>query len=115
MLEVAVRIVRSRGQIVVTGVETPHRFEWTPLYFKEIALVGSNAFGIEEYQGRRKHAMEWYFEFVETKAVDVTPILTHRYRLRDYRDAFMTCYDQGANQAVKVLFDFGAAPGPNVG
>ncbi len=105
-VEVGVRITRSRGSIVVTGVEMPKRFEWTPLYFKEIAIIGSNAFAIEEYQGRRQHAMEWYFEFLRTKQIDVTPIITHRYRLDAYRDAFMTCWDQGQSGAVKVLFDF---------
>jgi threonine dehydrogenase-like Zn-dependent dehydrogenase len=105
-LEVGVRITRPRGRIVVTGVEIPRRFEWTPLYFKEIALVGSNAFAIEEYEGRRQHAMRWYFKFIRTKKIDVTPIITHRFRLGDYKDAFLTCYDQGANGAVKVLFDF---------
>lgn len=105
-VEVGVRITRSRGRIVVTGVEMPQRFEWTPLYFKEIALIGSNAFAIEEFEGRRQHAMEWYLEFVRTKRVDVTPIITHRYRLDDYRDAFMTCYDQGKSRAVKVLFEY---------
>jgi threonine dehydrogenase-like Zn-dependent dehydrogenase len=108
-VEVGVRITRSRGRIVVTGVEMPKKFEWTPLYFKEISLIGSNAFAIEVYAGRRQHAMEWYLEFVRTKRVDVTPIITHRYRLDDYREAFMACYDQGKSSAVKVLFEYPAA------
>jgi threonine dehydrogenase-like Zn-dependent dehydrogenase len=102
-LEVGVRITRSRGTIVALGVEAPRRFEWTPLYFKEIALVGSNAFAVE---GRRKHAMEWYFDLIGSRAMDVTPILTHRFPLEGYRDAFLTCHDQGASEAVKVLFDY---------
>jgi len=106
-LEVSVRVTTTRGRIVVTGVEMPKQFEWTPLYFKEIALIGSNAFGIEEYDGRRQHAMEWYFEFLHSKRIDVTPIITHRFRLDAYRDAFLTCWDQGKNGAVKVLFEFG--------
>jgi threonine dehydrogenase-like Zn-dependent dehydrogenase len=105
-LEVGVRVTRSRGKIVVTGVETPKRFEWTPLYFKEISLVGSNAFGIEEIDARRQHAIEWYFEFLLAKEIDVTPILTHRFRLEDYGEAFMARYDQGDSGAVKVLFDY---------
>jgi len=106
-LEVAVRITRTRGRIVVTGVEAPRRFEWTPLYHNEIAVIGSNAFAIEEHEGRRQHAMEWYFELIRTRRIDVTPIITHRFALTDYRDAFLACYDQGASRAVKVLFDFG--------
>jgi len=103
--EVDVRIVRSLGSVVAIGVEPPRRFEWTPLYFKEISLVGSNGFGIEEYEGRRQHAMEWYFEFIQTRGFDGTPIITHRFPLETYREAFMTCYAQGDHAAVKVLFD----------
>ncbi len=106
-LEVGVRITRPRGRIVVTGVEVPKRFEWTPLYFKEIAIIGSNAFAVEEFDGRRQHAMEWYFEFIHTKRIDVTGIITHRFALSQYKDAFLACYDQGKSGAVKVLFDFG--------
>ncbi len=103
--EVGVRSVRSRGTIVALGVEPPKRFEWTPLYFKEIAIVGSNGFGVEELEGRRQHAMAWYLEWAASGRVDATPILTHRFALEDYRDAFMTCYAQGEHEAVKVLFD----------
>ena len=103
--EVGLRCVRSRASIVALGVEPPRRFEWTPLYFKEIALVGSNGFGIEEYEGRRQHAMEWYFEFIRTHGFDCTAIISHRFRLEDYREAFMTCHAQGKHAALKVLFE----------
>jgi len=103
--EVGVRVVRSRASIVALGVEPPRRFEWTPLYFKEISIVGSNGFGIEELEGRRQHAMEWYFELIRTRGFDATAILTHRFALSDYRAAFMTCYRQGEHSSVKVLFD----------
>jgi len=110
-IEVGVRITRSRGRIVVTGVEMPKQFEWTPLYFKEISLIGSNAFGMETFDGSRRHAMEWYLDFVQSGRIDVTPIITHRYQLHDYRNAFMTCWDQGKSGAVKVLFDYGGHEG----
>jgi threonine dehydrogenase-like Zn-dependent dehydrogenase len=103
--EVGVRAARSRASIIALGVEIPRRFEWTPLYFKELSLVGSNGFGIEELRGRRQHAMQWYFEWVTNGEIDITPIITHRFPLERYRDAFMTCYDQGDHAAVKVLFD----------
>jgi threonine dehydrogenase-like Zn-dependent dehydrogenase len=104
-LEVGIRVTRSRGALVALGVEPPKRFEWTPLYFKELSLVGSNAFAVEEWRGRRQHAMQWYLEFVREKQLDVTPILTHRFALEQWRDAFMACHDQGESGAVKVLFD----------
>jgi threonine dehydrogenase-like Zn-dependent dehydrogenase len=104
-MAVGLRVTRSFGALVIIGVEPAKTFEWTPLYFKEIHIIGSNGFGIEEFEGERKHAMEWYFDFIEHRGLDVTPIITHHFAMRDYRDAFMTCYDQGKSGAVKVLFD----------
>jgi threonine dehydrogenase-like Zn-dependent dehydrogenase len=106
-LEVGLRIARSRARLVVLGVEIPRAFEWTPLYFKEIAIVGSNAFAIEEFEGRRQHAMAWYLEFASQRRLDATPIITHRFSLDRYPEAFLACWDQGASGAVKVLFEFG--------
>jgi threonine dehydrogenase-like Zn-dependent dehydrogenase len=105
-LEVGVRITRPRGRIVVTGVEAPRRFEWTPLYFKEIAIIGSNAFGDESLRGRRQHAMRWYFDLLRDGVPDGTSLLTHRFPLAAWRDAFLACWDQGSTGAVKVAFDF---------
>jgi threonine dehydrogenase-like Zn-dependent dehydrogenase len=105
-VEVGIRVAASRGAIVITGVEVPRRFEWTPLYFKEIAVIGSNAFGVEEFEGRRRHSMEIYLDLVRQRRLDVTPIITHRYTLDRWREAFLACGEQAASGAVKVLFDY---------
>jgi len=107
-LEVAVRIAGPRATVVISGVDTPARFEWSPHYFKEINLVGSNAFGVEEWNGVRQHAMAHYFDLIRSHRVDVTPILTHRFALADFKEAFRTTHHQGETGAVKVLFDFRA-------
>lgn len=105
-LEVSIRIAGPRSTVVVSGVDTPGRFEWSPHYFKEIHLVGSNAFGVEEWNGRRQHAMRHYFDLVREQGVDLRPIITHRFRLEDYREAFLHNHEQERTGAVKVVFDF---------
>jgi threonine dehydrogenase-like Zn-dependent dehydrogenase len=104
--EVSVRIVRSRGTVVISGVDTPARYEWSPHYFKEVNLVGSNAFGVEEWNGKRQHAMLHYFDLIRDRKVDMRPIITHRFRLEQYKDAFRYNHEQGKHEAVKVVFDF---------
>src|SRR5438093_663254 len=81
-VEVGLRIAAARGAIVVTGGEVPRRFEWTPLYFKEISLIGSNAFGVEEFEGRGRHSMEIYLALARSGRIDAPPILTHRSTLQ---------------------------------
>ena len=58
--EVGVRLLKSRGTMVKSGVNAPERWEWSPLYFKEISWVGSNAFGVEEVDGERLHGIAHY-------------------------------------------------------
>ena len=109
-IELALRVVDRRSKVVVSGVEAPRRFEWTPLYFKEIQIAGSNAFGVETFEGRRLHAMEIYFELL-SRGLDVTPIVTHHFPLRAYRDAFLTLYRKGKSGAVKAMFAFDGSDG----
>ena len=105
-MEVSLRICDYRARTVITGVGTPKRFEWTPLYFKEVAIIGSNAFGCETWAGQRKHAFEWYFDIVRSRGLDVTPIITHRFHPEQYAEAFLACRRQGKSGAVKVMFEY---------
>jgi len=50
--------------------------------------------------------MEIYLDLVRRGRIDVTPILTHRFTLDRYRDAFVACGEQERSGAVKVLFDY---------
>ena len=104
-LEVGVRLLKARGTLVKSGFHAPGRWEWSPLYFKEISWVGSNAFGIETVEGKRAHAMEHYFDLVGSGRVSVRPMLTHTFRLDAWRDALFCIADQGHSGAVKVAFD----------
>jgi threonine dehydrogenase-like Zn-dependent dehydrogenase len=101
-IETSLRVLATGGTLVVSGVETPKRFEWTPLYFKELRVIGSNAFGIEEVRGVRKHAFEHYFDFV-SEGLDLTPMITHRFPLSEWKRAISTIARVKRTGAVKVL------------
>jgi len=104
-LEVGIRVLKGRGSVVVTGVGAPGRFEWAPLYFKEVRLVGSNAFGLEEVDGKRQHGIAHYLDLVQQGRVDVSAMLTHTFPLDRWRDAFATLARQGDTGAIKVAID----------
>ena len=116
-LETGIRIVKARsrslnnknktsGTIVVTGVSSPKRYEWTPWYFKEINIIGSNAFAIEEFEGIREHSYYHYFRFLQEGRLDPTPMLTHKFELDEYKKAFVTVRSQKKFKSVKVAFSF---------
>jgi len=104
--EIGVRLLRARGTMVKSGVHAPARWEWSPLYFKEISWVGSNAFGVEEVDGVRMHGIAHYLRMAAEGRVDMTGLLTHTFRLDQWRDAFVALATQEQSGAIKVAFDF---------
>lgn len=103
--EVGLRVLKARGTLVQLGLASMARCEWTPLYFKEVRWVGSNAFGIEEVDGVRRHGIAHYLAMAADGRVDLDGLLTHTFGLDDWRTAFAVLIDQGRTGAVKVAFD----------
>jgi threonine dehydrogenase-like Zn-dependent dehydrogenase len=103
-VETSLRLLATGGTLVVSGVEPPKRFEWTPLYFKELRVIGSNGFGIEHVRGVAKHAMEHYFDFV-AGGMDLTPVITHRFPLERWDEAVLAVKNARRTGAVKVLLE----------
>ena len=104
-LEISMRIAKPRASIVVVGVAPPKRFEWTLLYFKELALLGSNSYGLETIEGKRSNCIEIYLDLLAQNRLDVNGLITHRYPLEHYADAFLAAHNKPQSKAVKVVFD----------
>jgi threonine dehydrogenase-like Zn-dependent dehydrogenase len=103
-VETSLRLLTTGGTLVISGVEPPKRFEWTPLYFKELRVIGSNGFGVEEVGGVAKHAMQHYFDFI-CDGFDLTPVITHRFPLERWNEAVLTLKNSRRTGAVKVLLE----------
>jgi threonine dehydrogenase-like Zn-dependent dehydrogenase len=107
-LEVSTRIADKRAVLVQLGVAIPRRFEWTMLYFKELELKGSNAFGWLDWEGQRQHCYHIYFTLL-ARGLDVSGLVTHRFPLPRWRDALLCARERSAHQAIKVALGPGAA------
>ncbi len=104
-LETAVRVVKPLGSVLLVGVGTPRRYEWTPIFFREVSVIGSNAYGVERFDGERRHAFAHYLDLCAKQRVDAAPMITHRFPLPRYREAFVTARAKRSHAAVKVVFD----------
>jgi threonine dehydrogenase-like Zn-dependent dehydrogenase len=102
--EVGVRVLAERGRLVYTGVAVPGRWEWTPVYFKELTIIGSNAFAMEEFEGVRKHSIAHYLDLVRSGRIDLTGMVTHRYPLDDWWNALKTLARPETSGVLKATF-----------
>lgn len=108
-LAVGVRVLAARGTLVVTGVHTPGRWESTPVYFKELTVAGSNAFGFETLRGVRRHAIDHVLALTGAGELDLAGMVTHRFPLEAWWPALRALDDPGRSGAIKVVFTPDAA------
>jgi threonine dehydrogenase-like Zn-dependent dehydrogenase len=105
-LEIGIRILHTQSKLVFLGVSTPKRTENTPHYFKELQIIGSNAFSIEYFKGERKHAFDFFLKFLKDKKIYPSSFITHKFPIENYQEAFNVLANKKSSHAIKVLFDF---------
>jgi L-iditol 2-dehydrogenase len=119
----ALRFTRSGGTMVLVGLAAiPKRVDWTPIWLNELTVKGSVWGGTETFQGRRVRtfqlALDWMaegrpfdlaqggpFDLAQGR-LDLAPMVTHRFRLDDYRRALAVTADKGRHRVVKSVFAF---------
>jgi threonine dehydrogenase-like Zn-dependent dehydrogenase len=98
----ALAMVRPRGKIVLVGMPGRVSVDLTPLWHREIALVGTYAYGHEPAAGRRSTfalAMDLVAE------ADLQRLVSAHYPLERYTEAIEHAANAGRRGAVKVVFD----------
>jgi threonine dehydrogenase-like Zn-dependent dehydrogenase len=103
----ALRWVRTKGTVVLVGADLdPGRFDYTPLWNQEIELIGSEAHGMEVFEGRRIPTFELVTRLILEKKIDLRGLITHRFPLADYREAIKTLLNRKESKAIKGAFEF---------
>ncbi len=101
-LDDGVRWVRANGVVVVVGMPSEPKVSWASVWFKETLVVGSYAYGIEDWQGERIRTFELSLRLWREGLVSLKGLVTHRFPLTQWRKAIQTALHAGSNGAVKV-------------
>lgn len=100
----AMKYTRPRGTVVEVGTSQIGLVDTAPLWLDELNVIGVNGRAFEEYDGRRPHTYKVVFELIRQKKLDLTGLLTHRFRVDQYQEAFRALAHRGASGAIKVAF-----------
>ncbi|HID87472.1 MAG TPA: alcohol dehydrogenase [Anaerolineae bacterium] len=103
----ALRFTRSGGRMVLIGAAAlPKGIDWTSIWLNEIEVKGSYIYGTELYQGQRMHTFQIALDLMAEGKVDLAPLVTHRFKLEDYREALATVAHKGRTEVMKAVFAF---------
>jgi threonine dehydrogenase-like Zn-dependent dehydrogenase len=103
-LSEALAIVRPRGRVVLGGMPGVTTVDLTPLWQREVDLVGAYTYGTEALaSGEHRRTFDLAFDLVAAR--DLGRLVTATYPLDRYRDAISHAAAAGARGAVKIAFD----------
>jgi threonine dehydrogenase-like Zn-dependent dehydrogenase len=103
-IEDAVRLARPRGEVALVGMPSAKScLDLTALWYKEVKLAGTYAYGVEEHQGERVKSFGLALRIAPE--IELESLVGPRFRLREYREAIATARSAGRNGHVKVVFD----------
>jgi threonine dehydrogenase-like Zn-dependent dehydrogenase len=69
-------------------------------------MVGTVCSSTEEYQGQRIRCYQLALDFIAQGKVDLAPLLTHTFRLDDYRRALAMNMNKSRHRLVHSAFVF---------
>jgi 2-desacetyl-2-hydroxyethyl bacteriochlorophyllide A dehydrogenase len=102
----SIRFTRSRGTTVLVGMPgIPKGVDWTTIWYKELRVLGTYAYGMENFRGERPRTFELALRFLAQGRVNLAGLVTHRFALSDYRQAIRTALFTGPHRSIKTVFD----------
>lgn len=110
-LDDCVRFTTAGGSMVLLGMPgVPSNIDWTPLWYKEISLYATYAYGIESQNGSVQadgspaHTYRLALDMLETWGLRLEPLVSEPYELDDYRRAVRSAFMTGRSGNVKTVF-----------
>jgi threonine dehydrogenase-like Zn-dependent dehydrogenase len=103
-LDLALRTTRAGGRVVLSGIPASAP-DLTPLWFRELELVGAYTTGIETMPETRERrgTFDVAIELAQTAPLD--GLVSARYSLARWREALDHALSAGRLGAVKIAFD----------
>lgn len=100
----ALRLTKQGGKTVLVGLAgVTKKVDWTFVWFKELKVVGTNSSSGEIFRGEKKRGYKIALQLME-EDLDLSPLLTHTFKLEEYKKAIEMNFYRGKYQLVKSAF-----------
>ncbi len=103
----ALRFTRGSGRVVMAGLASlPRNVDWTPIWLKELRVLGTYAYSQDEFRGKRWRTFELAIDLLAHGRVNLDRMVTHKFAIGDYSKAFKAVSQRGSSRAIKAVFAF---------
>ncbi len=103
-MEDALRLTKPGGEVTLVGMPAARSsLDLTALWYKEIRLAGSYAYGAEHYDGEQTSSFQLALRLAPE--IRLEEMVGPRFRLEEYRDAIAAARSAGREGRIKITFD----------
>ncbi|MCG3178346.1 MAG: L-threonine 3-dehydrogenase [Phycisphaerae bacterium] len=110
-LQDSLRVVRGGGRVVLLGTNNARKVDWTSVWFREVRVLGVNGRKIEKLDGEEINSYALAHRLMAQGKLKCNGLLTHTYRLEDYKQALADATDKRSSGLIKAAFTFKEAAG----
>jgi L-iditol 2-dehydrogenase len=104
-IETALRCTGPRGTLLFLGVAGTTEIDLTPVWLKEISIVGSFCHGYHDHRGGRSSSIELALDMLAAGRVSHKDVISAVFPLEDYRAALAAALDHRDSGSIKIVFD----------
>lgn len=100
-----IRFTRGSGTFVLVGMPgTPFGVDWTPMWFKELTVCASYAYGPENRPSGQQDTFELAIDLMKEWAPRLESLVGKPHAIADYRAAFASALRTGHSGVAKTVF-----------
>jgi threonine dehydrogenase-like Zn-dependent dehydrogenase len=107
-LDDALRLTGSGGKVVLVGVPgIPKGVDWTAIFAQELTVAAAYTYHhAEPWQGQTWRTFNLALDLLGRGVVDLSWMVTHRFPLEQYAEAFTLLGRKASSNSIKVVFQF---------
>jgi threonine dehydrogenase-like Zn-dependent dehydrogenase len=100
----ALALAREAGRIVLVGAAARVSADWTRLWYRQLSVAGVFAYGLAPYQGAQRDIYDVSLELMRADGFGGLNMVTHVFRVEEYRAALAAALDKNGHGSIKVAF-----------
>ncbi len=105
-LNLSMRLLSSMGTLSIVGIGGDVKLDLTPIWLKLQTVKGVYASGMVAYNGKKRHVFDIALELIKQNKIKVDILVTHKFKLEDYRKMIEVNMNKGKHQAAKTVISF---------
>lgn len=107
-LDDALRFTQNGGLVVLVGVPgIANGVDWSAIFIHELQLKSSYIYNhAEDFNGRQRSTFDIAIDWMESGRVDLGWMITHKFKIDEYRKALELQSKRAENHAFKTVFEF---------